>query len=89
MGPKFKKIPQPKQARGAVAAKAQAKLTEAIVLHQQGRLGEAKAIYEAIHKASPQNADALQLLGALAYQTKNYQDAADLIGKARPRGSLL
>ena len=38
-------------------------------------------INEGILRASPQNADALHLLGVVAYQTKNYQAADDLIGK--------
>ena len=57
-------------------------LQQAIALHQQGRIGEAKERYEEVLKASPQNAAALHLLGVVAYQTKNYQAAVDLIGKA-------
>ena len=57
-------------------------LQQAIALHQQGRIGEAKERYEEVLKASPQNADALHLLGVVAYQTKNYQAAVDLIGRA-------
>ena len=57
-------------------------LQQAIALHQQGQLGQAKEIYEEVVRASPQNADALHLLGVVAAQTKNYQAAVDLIGKA-------
>ena len=82
MGPKFRGAPKGKPAQSALVAKAQAKLTEALALHQQGRLGQAKEIYEELLNANPQNADALHLLGVVAYQTKNYQGAVDLIGKA-------
>ena len=55
-------------------------INDAISLHQQGRLSEAKAIYELILKADPKNSDALHLLGVVAYQHQEYQVAVDLIG---------
>jgi hypothetical protein len=71
MGPKFRGAPKAKPAQSALIANAQADLIKAIDLHQQGRLGEAKEIYEGILKASPQNADAMHLLGVVAAQSKN------------------
>ena len=82
VGPKFRGAPKSKPAQSALLAKTQAQLNQAMALHQQGRLGQAKEIYEGILRVSPQNADALHLLGVVAAQTKNYQAAADLIGKA-------
>ena len=55
---------------------------QAVALHQQGKLQEAGAIYEAILKVLPRHPDALHLLGLVALQTGQYQRAADLIGKA-------
>ena len=54
----------------------------ATALHRQGRLGEAKAIYESILAKQPNHFDALNLLGAVAAQTRNYQAALVLFGRA-------
>ena len=43
-------------------------LTHGITLHKSGRLGEAEAIYRQILAANPNDANALQLLGAIAHQ---------------------
>jgi protein O-GlcNAc transferase len=60
----------------------QQKLQQALVLHQQGILSDAKKIYEDILKRTPNCFDALHLLGVIAYQTKNLDQAKELIGKA-------
>ena len=58
MGPKFKGIAKAKPVSPATA-KAQARLNEAVALHQQGRLEQAKQIYEEILQVNAKHADAL------------------------------
>ena len=65
-----------------MSQKLQQQFMQAVALHQQGKLQEAGAIYEAILKVLPRHPDALHLLGVVALQTGQYQRAADLIGKA-------
>lgn len=60
----------------------QAKLQQALALHQKGCLPEAEAIYLDILSDQPKHADALHLLGVVAAQTNNHQGAVDLIGRA-------
>jgi predicted O-linked N-acetylglucosamine transferase (SPINDLY family) len=57
-------------------------LQNAIALHQQGQLGQAEAIYLQLLQIQPKNADALHLLGVIAYQTGHHQRAVDIIGLA-------
>jgi protein O-GlcNAc transferase len=64
------------------AAQTQAQFQQAMALHQNGRLQEAEAIYLQILKFQPKHIDSLHLLGVIAFQTKNYQSAVDLIGQA-------
>ncbi|HLF85663.1 MAG TPA: tetratricopeptide repeat protein [Nitrospiria bacterium] len=54
----------------------------AIKYHQSGRLEEAESIYQQVLKISPNNIDALHLLGILAYGLKEYEAAVELINKA-------
>ena len=58
------------------------KLQEAIVFHQSGQLQRAEQIYQQVLQISPRNADALNLLGFLAYQVGRCEVAANLIAKA-------
>ena len=58
------------------------KLQEAIVFHQSGQLQRAEQIYQQVLQISPSNADALNLLGFLAYQVGRCEVAANLIAKA-------
>lgn len=60
----------------------QDRIKEAFELHRSGKLAEAAARYREILKASPDNADALHLLGVIAAQTRDFVQAADLIGRA-------
>jgi predicted O-linked N-acetylglucosamine transferase (SPINDLY family) len=60
----------------------QALLQEAVALHQAGRLAEARAAYLEILKAQPRNADALHLLGVIAHQMGDHEQAVTLIGQA-------
>lgn len=62
--------------------KVQAKLQQALTLHQQGQLARAKPVYEAVLKLDPRQADALHLLGAIALQSQDHAMAARLIAKA-------
>jgi hypothetical protein len=57
-------------------------LRSAIGLHQQGRLSQAHAIYDAILRVNPGHADALHLLGLIAYQQRQFDKALELIGRA-------
>jgi predicted O-linked N-acetylglucosamine transferase (SPINDLY family) len=61
---------------------AQTRLREALALHQDGQLEQARPLYEAVLKIQPKNADALHLLGVLSAQTGDHRRAADLIGRA-------
>lgn len=60
----------------------QPQLTQAVGLHQRGRLQEAGDLYESILATDPHNSDALHLLGLIALQTQKFQSAADLISQA-------
>jgi len=62
--------------------KIQAKLQQALTLHQQGQLARAKQLYEAVLKLDPGQADALHLLGAIALQSQDHAVASRLIAKA-------
>src|ERR1019366_2714609 len=82
MPPKFRNIPKLQAAPSLLATKAQAKLQQAIALHQKGQLPQAQALYEEILTTQPKHFDSLHLLGVIAYQTNDHQRAVDLIGKA-------
>ena len=51
-------------------------------LHQQGRYGEAEIIYKKVLIKENKNFNALQLLGVLSAQTKNYFEAVSYLTKA-------
>jgi len=57
-------------------------LQAALVHHQSGRLAEAEALYQQILQREPAHADALHLLGALAFQVGKHGIAIDLISRA-------
>ena len=56
--------------------------SQGLALHQQGQFAPAQAIYEQVLAQNPTHFDALHLLGAIAYQTKNLERAVALIGQA-------
>ncbi|MBO0717090.1 MAG: tetratricopeptide repeat protein [Rhizobiales bacterium] len=63
-------------------------LSEAVVLHRQGRLREAERIYARMLKAAPDHFDALNLLGAVKLQQGEFGEAQRLFSaaiKANPR----
>ncbi|MEX2113695.1 MAG: tetratricopeptide repeat protein [Pirellulales bacterium] len=57
-------------------------LDAAIALHTQGRLAEAVPLYREVLSVHPDHPDALHLLGVIAHQTGNHEQAATLIGQA-------
>ena len=57
-------------------------LAEAVGHHQSGRLDQAKALYERVLGAEPENADALGMYGILAHQVGRNDIAVDALGKA-------
>jgi predicted O-linked N-acetylglucosamine transferase (SPINDLY family) len=59
-----------------------ASLQQAVALHQQGRLAEAKKLYRQVLATMPAQPDALHFLGVLEAQQGNPAAAADLIGRA-------
>ncbi|HIO09993.1 TPA: tetratricopeptide repeat protein [Candidatus Poribacteria bacterium] len=58
------------------------KLEEGIAFHQANLLHQAEQVYQEILQVLPQHADALHLLGVIAYQEKEHQIAANLITQA-------
>jgi len=57
-------------------------IQQGFALHQQGRFKEAQAIYEQVLKIQANHFDALQLLGAIFSQTKQFTKAVDFLNKA-------
>lgn len=57
-------------------------LERGLALHQQGKLAEASAIYEAVLASDAGNADALHFLGLIAHQHGDSDRAIELILKA-------
>jgi len=57
-------------------------IDQAIEHHEAGRYDQAAALYQRILEASPRHADALHLLGVVAYQQGNDTQAVELIGQA-------
>jgi protein O-GlcNAc transferase len=57
-------------------------LRKAVALHQQQRLSEASALYEAILREDPEHFDAHCLLGVVESQRKNYRAAVEHFGRA-------
>src|ERR1035437_8918344 len=82
MPTKFRNVRKLHVVSNLLATMLQEKLQQAIAFHQNGQLPQAQALYEEILTTQPKHFDSLHLLGVIAYQTKQYQRAADLIGKA-------
>ncbi|WP_165873554.1 tetratricopeptide repeat protein [Parasulfuritortus cantonensis] len=57
-------------------------LRQALAEHRQGRLEEAKRLYEAVLKVQPGNADVLHLLGVVAAQGGDHRLAVSLMDRA-------
>ncbi len=71
-----------KDVSAADALKAHNKFQEALALHQQGQLKEARALYERALKWQPNHFDALHMLATIAYQTGQLERAEVLFIKA-------
>ena len=78
-----------------VAAKGEARAAlafqEALALHRQGRLDEARLLYQKALQRQPQHLHALINLGVICLQTQQPQHAIDLFGRALrtdPRNAL-
>ena len=82
------KIPvrKPQAAAKALASQPQSKVAalfnHGLELHQQGRLEQARQIYEQVLAKQPTHFDALHLSGVIAAQSKKPGLAVELIGKA-------
>ena len=63
-------------------AEANARLQQAMTLHQQGRLPEAERVYREVLKHHPRNPAGLHLLGVLALQAGKFHEAVRLIRAA-------
>ena len=70
------------KAKGAPEASVLPNLLDAIALHQRGMLSQAEASYRQFLEIEPRNADALHLLGVIAYQTGRHQSSVDMIDQA-------
>ena len=60
-------------------------LERGIALHRNGDLAGAAAAYRTVLAADPDNADALHLLGLIAYRDGRFTEARALIGGALQR----
>ena len=60
----------------------ESRLQEGISLHQEGKLDQAELIYQQILQVSPKDAEALHLLGTIAYQVEKYDLAINLISQS-------
>ncbi len=73
------------------AARAGAAFQQALALHQQGRLDEARLLYQKALKGQPQHLHALINLSVICLETQQPQRAVELLGRALrtdPRNSL-
>ncbi len=52
---------------------------QGLALHQAGRLAEAAACYRRVLEREPGHADAMHLLGLVAFQSKNYPEAEQYV----------
>lgn len=71
-----------------MAAETDRLLALAIDQHRAGRLAEAEHSYRQILQRDPGNADSLHLLGIIAHQRGEHEQAVDLIGRAIARKSF-
>ncbi|MDD5760110.1 MAG: tetratricopeptide repeat protein, partial [Desulfobulbaceae bacterium] len=66
-------------------------LQSAVSLHQEGRLPEAKSLYQQILQCNPRHPVALHFMGMIAFQTGDHKLAVDLTSKsiqADPQNAL-
>ena len=82
MASKFKGVAKASLAQVARLGKENDQLLQAVSLHQQGRLDDAKVVYQALLKKNSRHFDALHLLGVIAKQSQNFLLAVDLFAQA-------
>lgn len=70
------------QISGKYSGQASGEIREAVRLHRDGHLDAARRIYSRILCHSPENSDALHLLGVIAHQAGEYDNAIRLISRA-------
>jgi tetratricopeptide (TPR) repeat protein len=94
-GKKYKRCCQSRSAAPGTARTANPALApllqRAVQLHQVGQLSGAGALYRKILEVDPEHPDALHLLGVIAHQAGNNDEAIDLIQRAlrhRPANAL-
>ena len=56
-------------------------LKQAVRLHREGYLDDARWIYSPIFRHNPDNSDSLHSLGVIAHQTGEYDSAIQLISR--------
>src|SRR5262245_59360995 len=59
-----------------------ARLSEGLAHHQAGRWADADRCYPVVRSRDPRDADALHLLGVIAYQVNQPEPAIELISRA-------
>jgi tetratricopeptide (TPR) repeat protein len=77
-----RKLPVLVKKSASQQASVDALILQGFGIQQQGKLNEARAIYERILKIQPNHFDALQLLGGILVINKDYQAALELLSKA-------
>ncbi|NWF72919.1 MAG: tetratricopeptide repeat protein, partial [Nitrospirae bacterium] len=82
MAPKYRTIPQPRHAPSSAATQTHAKVQQAYALYRKGQLAQAQTLFEEVLRTHPQHYYTLHLLGVIAFQTKHYQRALQLIDDA-------
>ena len=82
MSRKERQQPNPQQQSIDSVDDIEGKLQQAISFYQAGQLQQAEQICQQILRDFPQHANALHLLGIIAYQVEGYQIATDLISQA-------
>lgn len=65
-----------------MTAEIQVQMQDALAAYNHGQLVEARELFEDIINHFPASADALHMLGVIAYQGEEYQRAVAVIGKA-------
>ena len=84
---KINQIPKPKpkavaNVNPSAVQQIAIKIQQGLALHNAGQLEQARVIYEEILKLNPMHFDALQLLGTIAAQTKQWDKALGLLTHA-------
>ena len=71
-----------KPPKNRLSKKSVEQLQTAVSLHQRGQLELAQAIYETVLRTNPSQADALHLLGVIAFERKQFTKSVELIDRA-------